>query len=412
MMPETEQDNQTEYWHGLAALRALAMLLGVVLHAAIPYMAAPLSGMDNWICYQTATPLCDLIVWWIHVWRIPLFFFLAGFFALQTLQRHGASGFARRRLRRLCIPYIVAVYTVGPLIYIVFNLGWYLTGHCSWEQIWPHVPLPERLATNFFGPSHLWFLQELIILSFTFLFLHVALAVEGSKSSLGPSGGKKPLPWWLPLGPGVLSGVMLWSDLSPLTEWHNTFLCVPTRLLYNSVFFIGGVVAYQHRTAFFEVTSFYRRHLFLALPLAGVYLWIRLSGYFDITTKTGSFALSISAGVLCWLMVYGMIGAFNNWFCHSNRVVSYLSDASYWVYIIHLPIVAALQIAVFDLNIHSLWKFTLVSLATATACLVSYQWLIRYTRIGSFLHGPRTRQLQRRQAKLVPSQPAVINSQR
>lgn len=390
MNPERRQYGSTEYWHGLAALRALAMLLGVVLHAAIPYMAFPLSGMDNWICYQTPTPFCDMLVWWIHAWRIPLFFFLAGFFALQTLQRHGPNGFARRRIKRLCIPYVVAVYTVGPLIYIVFNLGWYSTGQCSWEQIWPHIPLPERLATNFFGPSHLWFLQELIIFSFTFLFLRFVLAEKTSESGVGPSELKKPLPWWLPIGPGILSGIMLWSDSSPLTEWHNTFLCVPARLLYNSVFFIGGIVAYQHRTAFFQVTHFYRRHLILALPASAIYLWIRLSGSFDITGTTGSLALSISAGVFCWLMVYGMIGAFNSWFGHSNRVVRYLSDASYWVYIIHLPIVAAFQIAVFDLDIHSLWKFTLVSVATSFASLASYQWLVRYTVVGSFLHGPRS----------------------
>ncbi|MEP3479639.1 MAG: acyltransferase family protein [Fuerstiella sp.] len=390
MNPKPTQRDSTEYWHGLAALRALAMLLGVVLHAAIPYTAVPLSGMDNWICYQTSTPFCDMLVWWIHAWRIPLFFFLAGFFALQTLQRHGAHGFARRRIKRLCIPYIVAVYTVGPVIYLVFNLGWYLTGQCSWEQIWPHIPLPERLATNGFGPSHLWFLQELIILSFTFVFLYVVLGSEESESGAGPAEVKKTLPWWLPIGPGILSGLMLWSDTSPLTDWHNTFLCVPARLLYNCVFFIGGIVAYQHRTAFFQVTRFYRRHLILALPASAVFLWIRLSGAFDVTGATGSLALSISAGVFCWLMVYGMIGVFNSWFGRSSPVVSYLSDASYWVYIVHLPIVAALQLAVYDLNIHSLWKFAVVSVVTTVACLVSYQWLVRYTVVGSFLHGPRS----------------------
>lgn len=390
MNPEPKQHGLTEYWHGLAALRALAMLLGVVLHAAIPYMAVPLSGMDNWICYQGPTPFCDMLVWWIHAWRIPLFFFLAGFFALQTLQRHGAKGFARRRIKRLCIPYIVAVYTVGPLIYVVFNLGWYMTGQCSWEQMWPHIPLPERLATNFFGPSHLWFLQELIILSFTFLFLHIVLAADKSESGGRPAEVKKSLPWWLPIGPGILSGLMLWSDASPLTEWHNTFLCVPARLLYNCVFFIGGIVAYQHRIAFFQATHFYRRHLILALPVSVAYLWTRLSGSVDISTTMGSLALSTLAGVFCWLMVYGMIGAFNNWFERPSQVVRYLSDASYWVYIIHLPIVAAFQIAVFDLDIHSLWKFTLVSVATTITCLVSYQWLVRYTIVGTFLHGPRS----------------------
>ena len=385
--------NPREYWHGLAALRGTAMLLGIALHASIPYMSTPLSGMNNWACYETPTVFCDILFWWVHVWRIPLFFFLAGFFALQTLQRHGSNGFARRRLKRLCIPYLAAVYLVGPPIYILFSLGWYTTGQCSWEQIWHQVPLPEHLAVNSFGPSHLWFLQELIIFNLVFLFLYVALGTAEKKTSPSQAVNKKSLPWWLPVCPGILSGLMLWSDLTPLTEWHNTFLGVPPRLLYNSVFFIGGIVAYQHRSAFFQVTNFYRRHLLLALPLSAAFLWIRLSSHIDHTTAIGSFALSISAGLLCWLMVYGMIGAFTTGLAIHNPVVEYLSDASYWTYIIHLPIVVAIQIAAFDMNMNSLWKFSLVSAVTATACLVSYQRLVRYSIIGEFLHGPRTRPL-------------------
>ena len=176
------------------------MLLGIVLHAAIPFMANPLDGMNNWIYFQTPTLICDVATWWIHVWRIPLFFFLAGFFALQTLERHGAVEFAKKRFKRLVVPYFVAVYTVGPMIYVVFHLGWYLTGQCSWDQMWPHIPLPERLAENFFGPLHLWFLQELIILSAAFLFLYVALAGDGPTTA--PP--ERTLPWWIPIGPGCL----------------------------------------------------------------------------------------------------------------------------------------------------------------------------------------------------------------
>ena len=387
MTAEASPSETREYWHGLAALRAIAMLLGVVLHSAIPFMANPLGGMQNWIYFQTPALICDVFTWWIHVWRIPMFFFLAGFFALQTLQRHGAEQFAKKRFKRLVVPYFIAVYTVGPLIYVVFHLGWYLTGQISWDQVWPHVALPERLAENFFGPVHLWFLQELIILSTAFLALYVLLAPEGESTS--PPMTK--LPWWVPIGPGVLTGVMLWSDQSPLLEFHNTFLCVPARLLYNSVFFIGGVTAYRHRSSFFHATTFYRRQLSVAALLSVLYLWLRLSGVVDITAAFGSLAFSVVAGLLCWLLIYGLIGGCNEWFRKPHRVVAYLSDASYWVYIIHLPIVGLTQIAVYHAPWNSVAKFSVVVMSTACLCLMSYQGLVRYTIVGAFLHGPRKR---------------------
>ena len=387
MTADVTNSETKEYWHGLAALRAAAMLLGIVLHSAIPFMAHPLTGMNNWIYFQTPTLICDMATWWIHVWRIPLFFFLAGFFALQTLQRHGGAGFAKKRFKRLVVPYFAAVYTVGPMIYVVFHLGWYVTGQCSWDQVWPHIPLPPRLAENFFGPLHLWFLQDLIILSAVFLFLYAVLAPQGDWST--PP--EKRLPWWTPFGPGLVTGLLLWSDPSPLLEFHNTFLCVPARLLYYTVFFIGGVTAYRHRSSFFRVTNSYRSHLLVAAVLSFVFLWLRLGPAIDVLAPVSGLVFSLVAGSLCWLLIYGLIGACNVWFREPHPGVTWLSDASYAVYIIHLPVVGLMQLAVYDAPWHSAVKSGVVILATTGICLLSYQFLVRYTVIGSYLHGPRRR---------------------
>ena len=54
------------------------MLLGIVLHAALPYV-----NMDvpDWPSDKSDSEIISIIVQFIHLWRMPVFFILSGFFA-------------------------------------------------------------------------------------------------------------------------------------------------------------------------------------------------------------------------------------------------------------------------------------------------------------------------------------------
>ena len=66
-------------FHGLDALRGFAMLLGIVLHAALPYMGFGESMI--WPSDNDDSRLIVIIFQFIHLWRMPVFFILSGFFA-------------------------------------------------------------------------------------------------------------------------------------------------------------------------------------------------------------------------------------------------------------------------------------------------------------------------------------------
>ena len=74
---ESVQDNPIRY-HGLDALRGIAMLLGIVLHAALPYVP---DIQDFWPADESSSTAIIAIFQFIHIWRMPLFFILSGFFA-------------------------------------------------------------------------------------------------------------------------------------------------------------------------------------------------------------------------------------------------------------------------------------------------------------------------------------------
>jgi glucan biosynthesis protein C len=95
-----------------------------------------------------------------------------------------------------------------------------------------------------------------------------------------------------------------------------------------------------------------------------------------------------------WSWTLGLIGAAHAFLKRENSVLRYLSDASYWVYIIHIPVVMALQLAVKTIPAPAELKFAGILLLTVMIGLLTYQIMVRYTFVGAILNG-RRRKLKR-----------------
>ena len=64
------------------------------------------------------------------------------------------------------------------------------------------------------------------------------------------------------------------------------------------------------------------------------------------------------------LFIFGFIALFMRYFNKYSRVLSYIMDASYWVYIIHLPIVVFMPGLFVPLAIPVFLKFLITLLAS------------------------------------------------
>ncbi|MDP6208300.1 MAG: hypothetical protein QGG01_08345, partial [Roseibacillus sp.] len=69
----------------------------------------------------------------------------------------------------------------------------------------------------------------------------------------------------------------------------------------------------------------------------------------------------------------------------------YVSDASYWMYLAHLPLIMILQALVSASPLPGLVKFTLICLVSFAFLLLTYRYLVRYTIIGTMLNGKKVR---------------------
>ena len=98
-------------YHALDALRAYAMFLGVVLHAAMAYIPNVPWGSHD----PAAADWVGLILGAIHGFRMQLFFVISGFFTLMLLQRRGVESVVKQRFLRILIPCLIGVITVLPL---------------------------------------------------------------------------------------------------------------------------------------------------------------------------------------------------------------------------------------------------------------------------------------------------------
>ncbi|WP_461624973.1 hypothetical protein [Bradyrhizobium sp. 25ACV] len=67
----------------------------------------------------------------------------------------------------------------------------------------------------------------------------------------------------------------------------------------------------------------------------------------------------------------------------------FLLIASYWLYLIHMPIVMALQVAVSQLGWPGPVKFAIILAVALPAMLASYHLLVRFSIVGVVLNGRR-----------------------
>ena len=100
--------------HDLDALRAFAMLLGIVLHASLAYI-----GIQWIVSDEQTSPALSVAVSAIHGFRMPLFFLLSGFFTAMLYQRRGPKGLIAHRLKRIALPLAIGTVTVEPAIWVV-----------------------------------------------------------------------------------------------------------------------------------------------------------------------------------------------------------------------------------------------------------------------------------------------------
>ena len=153
--------------HALDAVRAYALLLGVVLHAA----AAFLEGFPIPMWLDQPSRGAAVIYYTIHMFRMSAFFLIAGFFARVLVERRGVKAFVKDRAKRVAVP----LFLFGPVV-MVDDPGRPRARRTAARRRFLAVASPGATAAAAAAPApqtrrhwaastsaHLWFLYYLLI---------------------------------------------------------------------------------------------------------------------------------------------------------------------------------------------------------------------------------------------------------
>lgn len=225
-------------------------------------------------------------------------------------------------------------------------------------------------SAHFFDETlldHLWFLWV--------LFLFVVFLAVAVRLGFAPTGR---FLWFLPLltfFPQAMMGAVFGPDV-----WLGPLVPPPHLLVYYGLFFWFGAAVFAKDGLGTSLGSRWR----ILLPVGLLVLFPASILLLDVRASD-----SLVQCAYAWFLSLGMMGLFAHCFRHLGYRARWFSDSAYWIYLAHLPLVLALQIAVLPLEWPASLKFLLV-FTTATALLfASYRWMVRYTWIGTLLNGPR-----------------------
>lgn len=358
------------------------MALGLVLHAANGYWVAssaiwPFQDPQEHI-------VADWVVMVIHCFRMPTFFLLAGFFCVLLVDRRGLVAMLKNRLARVTLPLLVflpllvpAVYTAAAFAQARVTMGYREAAGRAWLALMSGDVFVQTTA-------HLWFLYDLTI----FYGVAVAACWVGAR---WPAPARLARRWfgrmldsrlrvlWLALP----TAVSFWPMSTGTFDTVPQLLPTPRELVAYGIIFGYGWLLYDHRDRLDE----FRKGAWSQLVLGAV-AFVAWRYAMGLGEGWRPLAVLLSA-LTTWLWVLASVGLFVRYFGRRSALGRYLSDSSYWVYLVHLPLVLVFAGVAAPWSVSALIKLPAVVVAAGIVCVLTYVAFVRSTFIGRFLNGRR-----------------------
>jgi len=343
-------------------LRTLVIILVVNVHACVTY-----SHVGGWYIVSPQEPSLaqkiPFILWETHLqsFFMGLLFFLAAFFAHDSIRRRGGAGFMRERLRRLGLPTALYVFVIHPFI---------VRGLNPWDAKFPPPMIYYRnyIASGQFlsGTGPMWFAAVLLMFSLVFAAWRSVRAPSPDDTAPRPP-------------PSGLAIFLLAASLGAVSflvrlrcpigsSFYNMQLCFFPQYIAALAL---GVSASKHGWLVALAQSPMARRsgiiTVIAAPIvlvvgmflgvkdgvdsfAGGWTWEAL--YYGVWEQLTGFGLSL-----------GLLSLFSTYMVQNAPVLRWMDDRSFAVYLLHPPILVALYLALRPLPANPYFMAALMTFA-------------------------------------------------
>ena len=347
-------------------LRAALTILVVLHHLAVIYGAAavfyyvePPGPKD-----QLAQMVLSVFVLVNQAYFMGFFFLTSGYFTPGSFDRKGPGAFYKDRLLRLGIPLLVYVFVLSPIASISPYLSptpadmFHLTPPYTWQKF------PYALGV---GP--LWFAEMLL-----FFCLGYVIWRRARRTSVQATQRISRPPGYLAVGLFILAlalasyvmRIVVPIGVSIPIFGFPTLAYLPQYLS----FFILGIMAFR-RNWFQTIPGSMGITGFVVALVATIVLAplaLNAGGAFlgHGTSQSAAYALwdsTFSVGICLALLTF-----FRRYTPRQTRFGSFLSQQAFTVYIIHIPVIVLLALALRGVHLESLLKFALAALIGVPLC--------------------------------------------
>lgn len=345
--------NTTDRRHDIDWLRVIAIGLLLIYHVAICFQPWGLfigfiTNKEPWL--ELWTPMTLL-----NIWRIPLLFFVSGMGVYFATQSRTWQQLIKERAKRILLPFVFGVICIVPI-----QMG-LLQYHYNWEI--SYTP----------NPAHLWFLGNIFIyvLLFTPLIIYLKSNAGGKITDFIKNGLSHPIGLLLVFALFGLEAI--WVKPVPFElyamTWHGFFL--------GLIAFIAGYCFVLSGSGFWTMIDKFR-WLILALAIS-LYVY----RFMQMPLSVSALQLAIESNL--WILAIFAFG-----YRHlnkSSKTLSYLSQACYPVYIIHMVVLYLAGMLIFPLELAVELKFIATVVITSFGSLLIYELLIRRFKVTRLLFG-------------------------
>ncbi len=387
-------------------LRIISIIGVLFFNSAMPFVAD-----DGWHIKNAQTS--NLMMesnHFLHLFRMPLLFFISGTVSYYMMQRRSTLNFISLRFRRLFIPLLVGMFIiVPPQIYMERLAHGYQGSYWHfYASVFNFVPYPK----GSFSWHHLWFIAYLFIYDLIFapaFAWMVSPKSDGFKQNLAILARGK---WVYAL---TLPGILWFTFTSWDLPETNDLIHDGSYFIYWLLFVLAGFICILQPKLMDSLER--NRRFALAIGFLSLVTWevMRWNGIepehpgWPFQHIGFSYAFTALRPTIAWGWVLALVGYGKCYLNRPHKTLNYLNQAVYPFYILHQTVIVLIAYYIVQTQNESiLSKYIYTVGITFFITVLTYHLFIKPYALTRFLFGMKP--LEKNQEVRVKNQDSSVAS--
>lgn len=343
----------TERRYDIDWIRVIAIGLLLIYHTAIGFQ--PWGVLIGFITNKEPFESLWIPMTMINVWRIPILFYVSGMGLFLAMRNRNWKQLFKERFLRIGVPLIFGSLLIVPL-------HWFLLQY-NYRKGLTYTP----------GMGHLWFLGNILVYVAIIAPVFLLLRNRRNKGNENFSGKF----WGTPLSLIFVIALFIAEALLVKPAIYEMYAFSFHGFMLGMIAFLAGFLFMSNGHFFWKMlVGWTWIPLIIAIALYSLRLW-------QLPSQTPVILLVIESN--CW--IFSLFAFASKYLNHGSKKLTYLKDAAYPVYILHMVFLYLGAVLIYPLAIAAPLKFILQLLFTVTGSLLFYEFLIKRINFFRILFG-------------------------